>query len=139
MQMALDDAGLSAADIDYVNLHGTATDLNDAMESRAIGAVFGRPVPCSSSKAQIGHTLGAAGALEAAICWLTLHTNPHSMLPPHLWDGAVDPEAALPGLLDGGGHLAPGRRHHLMSNSYAFGGSNASLILARAAAVVPET
>jgi 3-oxoacyl-[acyl-carrier-protein] synthase-1 len=130
MRRALADAGISAATIDYVNLHGTATEHNDAMESHAMARTFERPVPCSSTKALTGHTLGAAGALEAAFCWLAL-TDTARRLPPHVWDGESDP--ALPPLhFTAQGHrLADGQRH-LMSNSFAFGGNNASLILANA-------
>jgi 3-oxoacyl-[acyl-carrier-protein] synthase-1 len=128
MTRALSSAGVDAGMIDYVNLHGTATEHNDAMESRAVAATFCRPVPCSSTKALTGHTLGAAGALEAAFCWLAL-TDPERRLPPHVWDGQHDP--ALPALAftDADSRLPPGRRY-LMSNSFAFGGNNASLILA---------
>jgi 3-oxoacyl-[acyl-carrier-protein] synthase-1 len=130
MVRALSSAGVDAGMIDYVNLHGTATEHNDAMESRAVAATFGRPVPCSSTKALTGHTLGAAGALEAAFCWLAL-TDAERRLPPHSSDGTPDP--ALPSLAftDRDSRLPPGRRH-LMSNSFAFGGNNASLILANA-------
>jgi 3-oxoacyl-[acyl-carrier-protein] synthase-1 len=130
MVRALSSAGVDAGMIDYVNLHGTATEHNDAMESRAVAAIFGRPVPCSSTKALTGHTLGAAGALEAAFCWLAL-TDAERRLPPHSSDGTPDP--ALPSLAftDRDSRLPPGRRH-LMSNSFAFGGNNASLILANA-------
>jgi 3-oxoacyl-[acyl-carrier-protein] synthase-1 len=129
MRAALADAGVSARQVSYVNLHGTATDLNDAMESRAIAAIFPFAVRSSSSKAQLGHTLGAAGALEAAVCWLTLCCNPQGVLPPHVWDDAPDPGASLPGLVRPGEELPAGRPLHLMSNSYAFGGSNASLLV----------
>jgi 3-oxoacyl-[acyl-carrier-protein] synthase-1 len=127
MRRALAAAGIDAESIDYVNLHGTATEHNDAMESRAVADTFARPVPCSSTKALTGHTLGAAGALEAAFCWLAL-MDPQRRLPPHAWDGAADP--ALPALAFTvvGDTLSQGRRH-LMSNSFAFGGNNASLIL----------
>ena len=130
MHKALAAAGISASQVDYLNLHGTATQHNDAMESRAVQAVFPNGVPCSSSKAMIGHTLGAAGALEAAFCWLTLSAyNPDNLLPPHLWDAQADP--ALPAL----DLVAPGTRlqstgpRRLMSNSFAFGGNNISLLL----------
>ena len=76
MQGALDDAGLAAADVDYVNLHGTATPLNDQMEAQAMAQVFGLQTACSSTKPFTGHTLGAAGAVEAAICWITLRLSP---------------------------------------------------------------
>jgi 3-oxoacyl-[acyl-carrier-protein] synthase-1 len=130
MARALSSAGLDAGMIDYVNLHGTATEHNDAMESRAVAATFGRPVPCSSTKALTGHTLGAAGALEAAFCWLAL-ADPQRRLPPHVWDGDADPSLPPLAFTDGDSRLSPGRRH-LMSNSFAFGGNNASLILADA-------
>lgn len=129
MLKALADAGLAAAQIDYLNLHGTATQHNDAMESLAMQAVFPHGVPCSSTKPLSGHTLGAAGALEAAFCWLTLSAyNRDQRLPPHLWDGQADPQ--LPRLQLVEVHAAAARRpHRLMSNSFAFGGSNLSLIL----------
>ncbi len=94
MAAALRQAGLTPADIAYLNLHGTATPLNDAMEGRAVHAVFGGATPCSSTKAMTGHTLGAAGACEAAFLWLTLNpaTNPGNLLPPHICDGETDPE-----------------------------------------------
>ncbi|MDP3979090.1 MAG: beta-ketoacyl-[acyl-carrier-protein] synthase family protein [Pseudomonas sp.] len=129
MRKALAAAGVSAEEIDYLNLHGTATQHNDAMESLAVQAVFPHGVPCSSSKPLSGHTLGAAGALEAAFCWLTLSAhNRDRRLPPHLWDGQADPQLPRLQLVDG--QVAVARRpHRLMSNSFAFGGSNLSLIL----------
>ncbi|OLS64023.1 beta-ketoacyl-[acyl-carrier-protein] synthase family protein [Pseudomonas putida] len=126
MQKALDSAGLQPAQIDYLNLHGTATRHNDAMESLAVNALFGAGLACSSSKAMTGHTLGAAGALEAAFCWLSLA---HGQLPPHLWDGQQDPELAPLNLIGPGQRLGADGPHHLMSNSFAFGGNNISLIL----------
>ncbi|MBS7662303.1 beta-ketoacyl-[acyl-carrier-protein] synthase family protein [Pseudomonas lalucatii] len=129
MRSALAAAGLAAEQIDYLNLHGTATTHNDAMESLAVQALFPAGVPCSSTKPLSGHCLGAAGALEAAFCWLTLSAHNHDRrLPPHLWDGQADPQ--LPPLA----LVAPGARaerppRYLMSNSFAFGGSNLSLIL----------
>jgi 3-oxoacyl-[acyl-carrier-protein] synthase-1 len=130
MRRALADAGIPAAAIDYVNLHGTATEHNDAMESHAMARTFGHPVPCSSTKALTGHTLGAAGALEAAFCWLVL-TDPARRLPPHVWNDDTDPALAPLHFTARGHRLADGTRH-LMSNSFAFGGNNASLILANA-------
>ncbi|SEO61689.1 3-oxoacyl-[acyl-carrier-protein] synthase-1 [Luteibacter sp. UNC138MFCol5.1] len=129
MRRALDAAGIAASSIDYVNLHGTATEHNDAMESRAMAAVFGASaVACSSTKALTGHTLGAAGALEAAFCWLALG-DVRRRLPPHAWDGEADP--TLPSLaFTRVGDALPAGRRHLMSNSFAFGGNNASVILA---------
>jgi len=128
MRRALAAAGIGEDAIDYVNLHGTATEHNDAMESRAIAEMFARAVPCSSTKGLTGHTLGAAGALEAAFCWLSL-TDARRRLPPHVWDGV--PDAALPPLtFTRTGDTLPEGRRHLMSNSFAFGGNNASLIFA---------
>lgn len=133
MQLALNNAGLEAAQIGYLNLHGTATPHNDAMESLAVKAVFPDGVPCSSTKPMTGHTLGAAGALEAAFCWLSLAPeNTSHALPPHTWDGEPDP--LLPPLLwtDAQTHLAQTPKRYLMSNSFAFGGNNISLIIGEA-------
>ena len=127
MRLALRRAQLDPKDLGYLNLHGTATPQNDAMESRAVEAVLGLEVPASSTKPLTGHTLGAAGALEAALCWLTL-TDDLGRLPPHWFDGERDPE--LPSLqLVGAGQRATVRA--ALSNSFAFGGSNASLALVR--------
>lgn len=131
MRAALERAGLSPDAIDYLNLHGTATPHNDAMESLAVAEVLGCEVPVSSTKPLTGHTLAAAGALEAAFAWLTLVDNPQGLLPPHWWDGQPDP--ALPAL----SVVRPGDRlgrapRYVMSNSFAFGGSNATLILGAA-------
>lgn len=133
MQAALDDAQISAQDIDYINLHGTATPKNDAMESRAVLSVFGdTPPPASSTKPLVGHTLGAAGAIEAAFCYLLLSQHNHSFaLPPHRFDGQQDPQdpsIALVAPMQCSDH---GKLNYVMSNSFAFGGSNASLIFCR--------
>jgi len=129
MQAALRASGLQPGDIGYLNLHGTATPHNDAMESQATHQVFPAGVPCSSTKPLTGHTLGAAGALEAAFAWLTLdpRLNPAGQLPPQRWDGQADPVLPRLALTDADSRL-DGRRH-AMSNSFAFGGSNVSLIL----------
>jgi len=129
MQAALRASGLQPGDIGYLNLHGTATPHNDAMESQATHQVFPAGVPCSSTKPLTGHTLGAAGALEAAFAWLTLdpRLNPAGQLPPQRWDGQADPALPRLALTDADSRL-DGRRH-AMSNSFAFGGSNVSLIL----------
>lgn len=126
MREALGRAGLLPADIGYLNLHGTATPQNDAMESRAVAELFGLNLPCSSTKPLTGHALGAAGAIEAAIAWLTVAGD--GRLPVHHFDGRRD--AALPPIA----LVAPGQRlpqapRHVMSNSFAFGGNNASLVL----------
>ena len=130
MQRALRRAGLSAADIDYVNLHGTATAQNDAMESLAVERVLGLDVPVSSTKPLTGHALAAAGAIEAAFAWHALSDDARGRLPVHWWDGARD--AALPALRvvnPGSVHERPVR--HVLSNSFAFGGSNAALVFSR--------
>jgi 3-oxoacyl-[acyl-carrier-protein] synthase-1 len=133
MSEALRRAGVKAGEIDYINLHGTATVQNDAMESRAVAELFGGEVAVSSTKPFTGHTLGAAGAVEAAFCWLAMQDdNPEGKLPPHLWDGIPDP--ALPAL----NVVRPGARlgrplRWALSNSFAFGGSNATLVFRRTA------
>ena len=131
MEQAIADANISINDIDYINLHGTATPKNDAMESRAVAALFNGTIPpCSSTKPLVGHLLGAAGAIEAAFCYLILSDlNIHQALPPQLWDGQADPnDPSLP--LVSPGQTAT-KLHYLMSNSFAFGGSNASIIFAK--------
>ncbi|WLH85269.1 beta-ketoacyl-[acyl-carrier-protein] synthase family protein [Pseudomonas sp. FP2338] len=126
MRKALASAKLEPEHIGYLNLHGTATQHNDAMESLAVASLFPQGVACSSTKPMSGHTLGAAGALEAAFCWLSLV---HDRVPPHVWDGQADP--ALPALqwAQTGDTL---KKRCLMSNSFAFGGNNVSLIIAEA-------
>ncbi|HEV7815743.1 MAG TPA: beta-ketoacyl-ACP synthase [Janthinobacterium sp.] len=130
---ALARAGIEAGRVDYINLHGTATPQNDAMEARAIDALFGGAAAASSTKPFTGHALGAAAAIEAALCWLAMQDdNPLGKLPPHLWDGVADP--ALPAL----NLVAPGTAlgrplRWALSNSFAFGGANAVLLLGRTA------
>lgn len=115
----------------YLNLHATATRLNDAMEASAVARVFPDGIPCSGTKPLTGHTLGASAATELAFCWLTLNStwNPEQRLPPHIWDGEVDPE--LPPL----DLVQPRRRLPglmvCLSNSMAFGGNNLCLALMR--------
>lgn len=126
MRQALASAGLPPEGIDYVNLHGTATPSNDAVEGQAMAAVFGdRAVPCSSTKGATGHTLGAAGGLEAVICALALQQG---FLPGGAQTENLDP--ALP--VD---YLLRNRDEpplHALSNSFGFGGTNCSLIFGRA-------
>lgn len=127
MQQALARAGMPPAAVDYVNLHGTATPHNDAMESRAVQSVLGLEVAVSSTKPLTGHALAAAGALEAVVAWHVLQDNPQGVLPVHWWDGVADP--AMPALAA----VAPGMQlgraaRAVMSNSFAFGGSNSSLL-----------
>lgn len=126
MRQALANAGLQPQAISYLNLHGTATQHNDAMESLAVARVFAAGVPCSSSKPMTGHTLGAAGALEAAFCWLSLSAR---RLPPHCWDGQADEQLAPLNFTGANAVLDGSQAHSLMSNSFAFGGNNISLIL----------
>ena len=128
MQGALARAGLAPGDIDYINLHGTATPANDVAEGLAVSGVFGTAlgagVPCSSTKGITGHTLGAAGALEAVVCALALE---HGLLPPSV--GTRTPDPAIPVDLIMLPRTASLR--HVLSNSFGFGGSNASLLLSR--------
>lgn len=132
MQYAQQQAGVNPSQVDYVNLHGTATLLNDAMESRAVRQLFGEETPVSSSKGMTGHTLGAAAALELGLCWLLLTNNdPSGGLIPNINDDQIDP--TLPNLhwLKVGETL--GRPIKLcQSNSFAFGGSNVSLLVGQA-------
>ncbi|WP_159650980.1 beta-ketoacyl-[acyl-carrier-protein] synthase family protein [Vibrio atypicus] len=121
MQKALDDAGLTPNDIGYVNAHGTATPLNDSMESKAIFRLFGNSVPVSSTKPLTGHTLGAASATEAAIAW---HILQHDLELPrqNCQNKAEDIEVSLvENAIKLGGKA-------ILSNSFAFGGNNISLI-----------
>lgn len=130
MSKALTSARLTASDIAYVNLHGTATQHNDAMESLAVSAIFPHGVACSSTKPMSGHTLGAARALEAAFCWLALAPeNNEDQLPPHVWDGEAD--TSLPALnwVKANDTLLRDSPRRMMSNSFAFGGNNVSLII----------
>ena len=127
ISQACQRAGISAQQLDYINLHGTATALNDSMESAALAALGLQQVAASSSKGMTGHTLGAAGAIEAALCWLMLSDyNPQQYLIPHCWDGVADPQ--LPQLK----LVQPGQQQALrycLSSSFAFGGNNVALIL----------
>ncbi len=129
MRMALDMADLEPDQIGYINLHGTATPKNDAMESLAVFDLFG-DVPCSSTKPLTGHTLGAAGATEIGFCYLLLEKTGDVRLPPHIWDGQTDPNIPKLNLVsDQTLHVKPGTA--MLSNSFAFGGNNASVILGR--------
>jgi 3-oxoacyl-[acyl-carrier-protein] synthase-1 len=129
MEGALRDADLGPGDIDYLNLHGTGTILNDAMESRAVARVFGENgVPASSAKGAVGHTLGAAGAVELGFCWLILSSRKaSSALPPHLWDGEQDDSLPRIDLVEPGRTI--GSLGACMSVSFAFGGVDVGVIL----------
>jgi 3-oxoacyl-[acyl-carrier-protein] synthase-1 len=122
MRRALARAGCDARNVGYLNLHGTATKLNDLMEARAVSRVFGSDLACSSTKPMTGHMLGAAGACEAAFTMMAIQAG---RLPAHLWDGEADPE--MPPI-----RLVAAQAHDMrraMSCSYAFGGNNIALIL----------
>jgi len=131
MTAALRSAGLEPWDIDYINLHGTATPSNDAAEGKAVAGLFGAGTPCSSTKGATGHTLGAAGALEAVISALALR---HGFLPGGINTRHLDPAIPIRYLVHNSltehSNLAPRR---VMSNSFGFGGTNCSLVLGLAA------
>lgn len=123
---ALSHADIGADDIAYINLHGTATRLNDAMEAQVTHRLFGGDTPCSSTKALTGHMLGAAGSGEAAFIAMALQRR---LAPPHIWDGEADPDLPALRFTDKTGERVDGR--YMMSCSYAFGGNNMALILGR--------
>ncbi len=125
MGMALAQAGLTPEQVGYINLHGTATRLNDAMESQAVYRLFGDRVPCSSTKPLTGHVLGAAGAIEAALACLLLE-RALPLPPQRVMTG--DPALAPIRLVSGTTPLATPR---ILSNSFAFGGNNVSLLFGR--------
>jgi 3-oxoacyl-[acyl-carrier-protein] synthase-1 len=102
------------------------------MESKAILGVFGERVPCSSSKGRIGHTLGAAGAMGAAHCWLTASSlNSAGQLPVHVWDGEADDGLLHRSLVGPGEFFASSAQRKLLCNALAFGGNNVSLVISR--------
>jgi len=124
MEAALARADLAPTDIDYINLHGTATPSNDSAEGRAVADLFGRTVPASSTKGYTGHALGAAGGLEAVIAAIALQDG---AIPASAGTRTADPAIGIDYV------LAPRSRPlvHVLSNSFGFGGTNASLILSR--------
>lgn len=125
MRRALACAGLGPEAIDYVNLHGTGSRLNDCSEDRAMAQLFARPVAASSTKGWTGHALGACGAVEAVLTLLALE---HGWLPPCRFDSGPDPALATPVLSAGRAQ----RIGYAMSNSFGFGGNNCSLVFGRA-------
>jgi 3-oxoacyl-[acyl-carrier-protein] synthase-1 len=133
IEAALADAAMAPDAIGYVNLHGTGTPLNDQMEGEVVHRLFGPKTPCSSTKGMTGHTLGAAGAVEAAFLWLTLHPDYNAgRLPPHVWDGIADPKIPALNLVGPDARLPAELEHPaLLSNSFAFGGNNVAVILGR--------
>jgi len=124
MAQALHSAGLVARDIDYINLHGTASRINDAVEDRAVARLFGADTPCSSTKGWTGHTLGAAGIIEAVISCLCLE---HGFTPGSLNTTQVDPSFASRVIVEN--EARPVTR--VLTNSFGFGGSNCSLVFGR--------
>ena len=131
MEAALRSSGLAPRDIGYCNAHGTATRIGDVVESEALGRVWGDDIgmlAVSSTKSMHGHLLGAAGALEAAITIMALYRG---AIPPNMHCELPDPDCRI-ALVRDPGHLAP-QLHAAISNSFAFGGTNTSLVFTRAA------
>ena len=125
MTIALESAGLNADEVDYINAHGTATQVNDVIETTAIKKVFGADaarIPISSTKSMTGHTIGAAGALEAVVSIMALNTN---VIPPTINLDSPDPECDLDYVPH---HARENKLDVAMSNSFAFGGQNSVLI-----------
>lgn len=128
MRRALAQAETRPEQVDYINAHGTATPFNDAAEAKAIAELFGPSVPTSSTKSLMGHSLGAAGAIEAVFCLLALQNQ---FLPPNInfrqGDGAADLNIIA-------NHSRPAALNLVLSNSFGFGGTNASILMQRASA-----
>jgi 3-oxoacyl-[acyl-carrier-protein] synthase II len=123
MELALEDAGLTPADVGHVNAHGTSTPLNDLAESRAIQKVFGDPgPPVTSAKGLTGHSLAAAGAIEAVASALTIY---HRLIPPTAGLEQLDPEIGLDVV---SGQPRPWTPGPVLSNSFGFGGHNGCLV-----------
>ena len=125
MHAALTAASLEPSDVDYINLHGTGTPSNDRAESQAITSIFGPTTPCSSTKGATGHTLGAAGALEAMICALSIKNG---LMPGGVHTTRIDPTLTAH-------YIRENRRaaiRRVLSNSFGFGGTNCSLIFGAA-------
>jgi len=128
MQAALQEAGMEPAEIDYINAHGTATPLNDLMETRAIKEVFGRRawrIPVSSTKSMHGHTLGASGAIEGVVALLAISEG---FIPPTIHCETPDPECDLDYVAAGARRAQP---EVVLSNSFAFGGNNTTVVFGR--------
>jgi 3-oxoacyl-[acyl-carrier-protein] synthase II len=126
IQLAIQDLGLDASVIGYVNAHGTATDVGDVAESQATLRALGRPVPISSLKSYMGHTLGACGSLEA---WMTVEMMNRDWFAPTLNLTRVDARCADLDYIMGA--IRPIETEYVMSNNFAFGGVNTSLIFRR--------
>jgi 3-oxoacyl-[acyl-carrier-protein] synthase II len=128
MQAALQDSGLTIHDIDYINAHGTATPVNDITETKAIREVFGPraySIPVSSTKSMHAHTLGAAGALEGIVCLLALTRG---FIPPTIQSDERDPECDLDYVTEG---ARPADLRAVLSNSFAFGGNNTTVVFGK--------
>jgi 3-oxoacyl-[acyl-carrier-protein] synthase II len=123
MKAALDDAGVTPGEVDYINAHGTATPFNDAAEGRAIQELFGNDVPVSSTKSMMGHSLGAAGAIEAILCLLAMSEQ---VIPPNLHFNQTDDGLDLNIIAR---PIASAALNLTLSNSFGFGGTNATVLL----------
>ena len=132
MEEALHRSGLKNTDINYINLHGTATITNDLMEANAVYKIFKNNVPVSSTKSQTGHCLGAAAAIEAALCCAMLDNriNKENKLLPHKFDGVYDDRLPVISLVKYG--QTADNIKYVMNNAFGFGGSNAVMILGKA-------
>ena len=127
---ALKKSNLKINDIDYINLHGTGTILNDIMESETINKAGAENIYCSSSKTAFGHTIGAAGAMELGICYLTLSSfNKEKIIPRHLYDGEYDNNLKKINLATE--KIYAEKLNNCMSVSFGFGGSNTCLIIGK--------
>jgi 3-oxoacyl-[acyl-carrier-protein] synthase II len=128
ISQALKDANLKPQDIDYINAHGTSTQANDKAETQAIKQVFSDyayKIPISSTKSMIGHTLGAAGGIEAVVCALTIE---HNIIPPTINYQHKDPDCDLDYVSN---KARKAKVNTVISNSFGFGSSNAVIILKR--------
>ncbi len=128
IRRAMEMANLKPDQVDYVNMHGTGTKFNDSMEAKAVAAVFGDyKVPVSTTKSETGHTLGAAAALELAVCYSAVN---NVGLPGQVWDGEQDPELPVLNFVDQN-HKSDKKAKICLSNSFAFGGANACLVIGK--------
>ena len=128
MNLAMENSGVGPGDVDYINAHGTSTTLNDLYETMAIKQVFGQraySIPVSSSKSMIGHTIAAAGAVEASITALCIR---HQLVTPTINYDEPDPELDLDYVPN---KYRPHKINVALSNSFAFGGHNAVVVLSR--------
>lgn len=130
IENALEKSNLKIEDIDYINLHGTGTILNDIMESNTINKVGASNIYCSSSKTAFGHTIGAAGSMELGVCYLTLSSiNKEKILPRHFYDGEYDNNLKKINLVKE--RICAEKLNNCMSVSFGFGGSNTCLIIGK--------